>query len=504
MNQIDKLKDLLDQRGVKINWHHYPTPEQVYAQIPEDVLGGVSYDQFRDHFFSDLDKMAEGGTMPEGSNGDIKKSWRKGKKLAVYMDGGWHHFGDSSMDDFRTHKSEKRKEAWYDRHRSALKGDDPRSKAFRVYAKKTWQMGGDMNEEQAVPLPNGQEYVFSSDLMEQETGRPFSEVAQMLLMALQNGEIQEAEYAQMIMQLVEQNEMAKQGGGMEQGMQQQPMAPEMQQQMMPPQQAIPPASPQAIPQEMGGASMKRGGYLKDKNTYVTEDGRETKRGLWANVHLKNKREGMEEGGEMEGYEVELPDGFEYEFSPDLIEQKTGRSYAEVAQMIDMNYKSGKIDDKQFEKMINDLASQNEQASRNISPRAKQALRCGGYKKVGRNFGGAMDPTMVDGGDLVPVSEDATMVQADNPEMTDSVETPNAYLDDQEMVIDMPDGRKYVFSQDLKEPQTGRSFAELAMELVQARDAGQITEEEYNQNIVSLADMNDQVRESQTNIDGGQG
>ena len=490
MNQIDKLKDLLDQRGVKINWHHYPTPEQVYAQIPEEILGGVSYDQFRDHFFNDLDKMAEGGTMPDGSNGDVKKSWRKGKKLAVYMDGSWHHFGDSSMDDFRTHKSEKRKDAWYDRHRSALKGDDPRSKAFRVYAKKTWQMGGDMNEE-PVPLPNGQEYVFSSDLMEQETGRPFSEVADMLLAALEKGEIQEAEYAQLIMQLVEQNEMAKQGGAMQQEM----MPPQaMPQQQMMPQQAM--ASPQAMPQEMGAASMKRGGYLKDKNTYVTEDGRETRRGLWANVHLKRK--GMEEGGEyeeMEGYEVELPDGFEYEFSPDLIEQKTGKSYAEVAQMIDTNYKSGKIDDKQFEKMINDLASQNEQASKSISPRAKQALRCGGYKKVGRNFGGAMDPNMVEGGDLVPVSQDATMVQADNPEMTDSVETPNAYLDDKEMVIDMPDGRKYVFSEDLKEPQTGKSFAELAMELIRMRDAGEITEDEYNENIVSLADMNDQVREN---------
>lgn len=43
--------------------------------------------------------------------------------------------------------------------------------------------------------------------------------------------------------------------------------------------------------------LKKGGYLKNKNTYVTEDGRETRRGLWANVHLKNKREGkLEDGG----------------------------------------------------------------------------------------------------------------------------------------------------------------------------------------------------------------
>jgi hypothetical protein len=42
--------------------------------------------------------------------------------------------------------------------------------------------------------------------------------------------------------------------------------------------------------------LKKGGYLKNKNTYVTEDGRETRRGLWANVHLKNKREGKKEDG----------------------------------------------------------------------------------------------------------------------------------------------------------------------------------------------------------------
>lgn len=34
---------------------------------------------------------------------------------------------------------------------------------------------------------------------------------------------------------------------------------------------------------------KRGGYLKDSDTYVTKDGKETKRGLWANVYLKKKK-----------------------------------------------------------------------------------------------------------------------------------------------------------------------------------------------------------------------
>ncbi|NJL78444.1 MAG: hypothetical protein HC917_05575, partial [Richelia sp. SM2_1_7] len=38
-------------------------------------------------------------------------------------------------------------------------------------------------------------------------------------------------------------------------------------------------------------TMAKGGYLKDKNTYITKDGRETRRGLWANVYLKNKQGG---------------------------------------------------------------------------------------------------------------------------------------------------------------------------------------------------------------------
>lgn len=58
---------------------------------------------------------------------------------------------------------------------------------------------------------------------------------------------------------------------------------------------------------------KKGGYLKDKNTYVTKDGKKTKRGLWANVYLKKKREGklqdgglvvdpfLEKGGEIGGF-----------------------------------------------------------------------------------------------------------------------------------------------------------------------------------------------------------
>ena len=83
-----------------------------------------------------LPKMADGGKTPR--EGATKKSDNKGKKMAVYMGGKWHHFGDSSMQDFRQHKSEKRREAFYSRHAKNLKGNDSRSKAFRVYARKTW------------------------------------------------------------------------------------------------------------------------------------------------------------------------------------------------------------------------------------------------------------------------------------------------------------------------------------------------------------------------------
>jgi hypothetical protein len=52
-----------------------------------------------------LPKMADGGKTPR--DGATKKSDNKGKKIAVYMGDKWHHFGDSSMQDYRQHKSEK-------------------------------------------------------------------------------------------------------------------------------------------------------------------------------------------------------------------------------------------------------------------------------------------------------------------------------------------------------------------------------------------------------------
>lgn len=84
----------------------------------------------------------DGGEKPK--NGSSKKSTRKGKKLAIYMDGKWFHFGDSSMQDYRQHKDKDRKKAWYARHKKNLQGDSPRAKAFRKYASITWEDGGEV------------------------------------------------------------------------------------------------------------------------------------------------------------------------------------------------------------------------------------------------------------------------------------------------------------------------------------------------------------------------
>ena len=76
-------------------------------------------------------------------NGTIEKSPRKGKKLRIWQDGKAFDFGDSSMQDYRQHKDDTRKKAWYARHKKNLEGNSPRAKAFRLYAKKTWELGGE-------------------------------------------------------------------------------------------------------------------------------------------------------------------------------------------------------------------------------------------------------------------------------------------------------------------------------------------------------------------------
>ena len=56
-------------------------------------------------------------------------------------------------------------------------------------------------------------------------------------------------------------------------------------------------------------NMAQGGKLKkgDPDTYITEDGKETRRGLWANVHMKQEREKHKAKGYADGGEVQIED-----------------------------------------------------------------------------------------------------------------------------------------------------------------------------------------------------
>jgi len=80
------------------------------------------------------------------ANGTTKPSTREGKKAMVYMDGSWHHFGAAGM---KHNYSEGARANWFARHAQALKGDSPRAKAFRVYARKYWKPGGSVKKSES-------------------------------------------------------------------------------------------------------------------------------------------------------------------------------------------------------------------------------------------------------------------------------------------------------------------------------------------------------------------
>jgi hypothetical protein len=91
--------------------------------------------------FSEDEELKKSEETPK--NGDMKRSTREGKKAMVYMDGTWHHFGDS---DSKHNYSESARERAKSRHAKNLEGDDPRAKAFRVYWKKYWTEGGSVKK----------------------------------------------------------------------------------------------------------------------------------------------------------------------------------------------------------------------------------------------------------------------------------------------------------------------------------------------------------------------
>lgn len=79
-----------------------------------------------------------------------------------------------------------------------------------------------------------------------------------------------------------------------------------------------------------------------------------------------------------------------------------------------------------------------------------------------NKGGKMSPTdlkVLEGGGLIPISEDAVEVKANNPNQTDSVELEEAFVDHNEII----DNQNRVFSDELKMPD-GKSIAKHAKKL----------------------------------------
>lgn len=115
------------------------TIEIDHKQDDEDGPDEVKIASKDKKFEKSLDAFDKAVDVNNPKNGDIKRSTNKGKKAMVYMDGKWHHFGDSSMG--HNYSEEARKNA-KSRHAKNLKGDDSRSKAFRVYWKEYWEEGG--------------------------------------------------------------------------------------------------------------------------------------------------------------------------------------------------------------------------------------------------------------------------------------------------------------------------------------------------------------------------
>jgi hypothetical protein len=153
--KLDKAKRALDQDpSDAINRNTYVRLVENLQEEEEMDVAKMNMAALADELtmmYGGKVKYKKGGSIPKGKDGQTKRSWRKGKKMAVYMGGEWHHFGDSSMEDYRTHKSKKRKKAYYDRHAKNMKGDSARAKAFRIYSRKTWEKGGEINEENMLP-----------------------------------------------------------------------------------------------------------------------------------------------------------------------------------------------------------------------------------------------------------------------------------------------------------------------------------------------------------------
>jgi len=95
------------------------------------------------------------------------------------------------------------------------------------------------------------------------------------------------------------------------------------------------------------------------------------------------------------------------------------------------------------------------------------------EKFGFKEGGVLDSLVFDkqhlaqGGQLDSIGGDSVEVRANNPAATDSVELPEAFVDNDEIISKLEDGTKYVFPDDTINPLTGNKFSKDAKKLAQA-------------------------------------
>jgi hypothetical protein len=151
---------------------------------------------------------------------------------------------------------------------------------------------------------------------------------------------------------------------------------------------------------------------------------------------------------------------------------------------------------EHEGMIEESQEQDEQYVNPFKGRAENPPRDFTYGSLepqqpvtgpGSEFG--FDPGFAMGGDLNKLSENAVQVEADNPNMTDSVETDSIKLDHNEVVT----GSR-VFSDSLMNPHTGQSFAKDEEKNQKAKGKleklmGKIGEKEYMKNEIKWYNKN---------------
>ena len=96
-----------------------------------------------------------------------------------------------------------------------------------------------------------------------------------------------------------------------------------------------------------------------------------------------------------------------------------------------------------------------------------------------------------GGDLTAMGQNSVEVNANNPNMTDSVELSTAFVDNHEIISKMGDGSTYVFPDDKINPLTGNKYSEDAKKLAQS-DA-KAERRKYDPEAKNTLKHNEQIR-----------